>query len=185
MNETMNISSVQQAEEPIIDTNLLAKEQLECKELDHLRSMDDLRFVIRPVAEGNLWCEISTGFPRPYVLPKLRRMTFWNLHRLSHPGVKATRCLVTSCFIWPSMNADVNKWTRECLDCQRAKLQTHGHPPVGEIPMPERRFQHVHVDLVGQLPLSQGHTYLFTMIDRFSRWPVVVPVTDIATKTCA
>ncbi len=35
-----------------------------------------------------------------------------------------------------------------------------------KIPVPFRRFAHVHVDLVGPLPSSHGFTYLFTCIDR-------------------
>ena len=48
-----------------------------------------------------------------------------------------------------------------------------------------RRFDHVHVDLVGPLPASRGYTYLFTMVDRFTRWPEVVPISDISATTCA
>ena len=54
------------------------------------------------------------------------------------------------------------------------------------IPVPARRFSHVHVDLVGPLPPSaRGHTYLFTMVDRMTRWPEVVPLKDISAQTCA
>ena len=171
-------------ETQIIDMKLVAEAQRDCGELEKLKKMADLKFIVQPVEDGILWCEVSTGFPRPYIPEQFRRTVFQNLHRFSHPGVKATRRLVASKFIWPSMNTDVGKWTRDCLDCQRSKVQTHVRPAIGEIPMPERRFQHVHIDLVGPLPSSKGHTYLFTMIDRFSRWPEVFPLTDITTKSC-
>jgi hypothetical protein len=58
---------------------------------------------------------------------------------------------------------------RACLFCQRGKVHKHGHLQPAEIPVPHRRFAHIHVDLVGPLPPSQGHTYLFTIIDRTSR----------------
>ena len=40
--------------------------------------------------------------------------------------------------------------------------------------MPEWRFDHVNVDLVGPLSPSCGYTYLLTMVDRTPRWPEVV-----------
>ncbi len=49
---------------------------------------------------------------------------------------------------------------RACLSCQRAKVQRHVHLQPAAIPVPHRRFAHIHVDLVGPLPLSRGHQYL-------------------------
>ena len=38
----------------------------------------------------------------------------------------------------------------------------------------------VHVDLVGPLPESEGRTYLFTVVDRFSCFAVAIPLSDIS-----
>jgi hypothetical protein len=48
-------------------------------------------------------------------------------------------------------------------------------------PVPTRRFSHLHVDLVGPLPASKGFTYLFTIIDRTSRWPEAIPIAATTT----
>lgn len=48
---------------------------------------------------------------------------------------------------------------------------------------PESRFNHVHIDIVGPLPNCEGYIYCLTMIDRFSRWPEVVPLKNIETLT--
>ena len=43
--------------------------------------------------------------------------------------------------------------------------------PVLRIPVPGRRFSHIHLDLVGPLPSCQRFSYLLMMIDRTSWWP--------------
>ena len=68
---------------------------------------------------------------------------------------------------------------RACFYCQRGKVHKHVHLQPAEILVPHRRFTHIHVDLVGTLPPSRGHTYLFTIIDRTSRWPEAIPLSSI------
>jgi hypothetical protein len=54
------------------------------------------------------------------------------------------------------------------------------------IPVPERRFTHLHVDLVGPLPTSvEGFKYLFTIIDQSSRWVEAIPVKNMKAATIA
>ena len=57
-------------------------------------------------------------------------------------------------------------WARSCLQCQRSKKQNHVKTFVPAILVPPRRFSHVHIDIIGPLPSSQGCSYLLTMIDR-------------------
>ena len=51
--------------------------------------------------------------------------------------------------------------------------------------MPDHRFAALHVDLVGPLPPSEGHTYLMTVVDRFSRWVEAIPLVSITAEACA
>ena len=43
----------------------------------------------------------------------------------------------------------------------------------------------LHVDIVGPLPPSQRYTYLFTCIDRYTRWSEAVPMVDATAESCA
>ncbi len=57
---------------------------------------------------------------------------------------------------------------------------------VEPIPIPQRRFSHVHVDIVGPLPVAAcGATYLLTMVDRTTRWVEVAVLKDISAATCS
>ena len=48
-----------------------------------------------------------------------------------------------------------------------------------------RSFDQNNVDLVFPFPLSQGFSYLFTIVDRFTRWPEAILLVDVIALSCA
>ena len=159
--------------------------QSSCPSVKWMTNSPSLKVVSIPVQGQLLLCDVSTGPPRPLVPESLRYELFLALHQVSHPGIRGTRRVISSRFVWPSLSKDVSVWTRACLSCQKNKIHHHVHSPVLNIPVPARRFSHVHIDLVGPLPACKGYTYIFTMMDRTTRWPEAVPLTSTSAEACA
>ncbi len=97
-----------------------------------------------------------------------------------------TRCMVSAHFVWKSMGRDMAAMCRFCQQCKRGKIHKQPAAPLQAIPLPARKFSHVHMDLVGPLTASSGgHVYLLTIINRSTRWVEAVPLRNMEASTCA
>jgi hypothetical protein len=133
-----------------------------------------------------LLVEVSSGIMRPVVPASFRRRIFEALHGLAHAGIRATRRMIASRYLWPGLAKQVAEWCRDCQDCQRAKVTAQPAAAVQPIPVPTQRFSHLHLDIVGPLPCSkEGFAYLLTVIDRSTRWAEALPLTAVTAADCA
>ncbi|KFD64412.1 hypothetical protein M514_13470 [Trichuris suis] len=161
----------------------LAKAQSTDEELRHLRDSSTslhLQKVEVPNSAPSIWCDVSHGKIRPFLPAPLRRDVFNTLHSLSHPGIRATRRLSTEHYVWPSMNPVILE-----IGGGLATFANGPRAPPTTFEVPERRFDHVHLDITGPLPKCRGCSYLLTTVDRFTRWPEVVPVPNACAATTA
>ncbi len=168
-----------------LDYHRLALSQQSCAETQALLQSSSLIIAKFSVHGEDLWCDVSTGVVRPLVPKDCRHSFFLALHSIAHPGIRATRCLVSACFVWPRLSADVARWCKDCQECARGKVHKHVHAPLQSFPAPSRKFGHLHLDLVGPLPASKdGHTHLLTVMDRATRWPEVFPLKSTTVSAC-
>jgi len=109
-------------------------------------------------AGTTLPCDVSTGRPRPIIPTGWLQLVSNAIHGLARPAKKASQWLVAAKFVWHWLKKDVRDWAEVCVVCQQGKMHHHVKAPLAYFPVPERRFNHIHVDLVGRAtPLPGLH----------------------------
>ncbi|TNN11539.1 Retrovirus-related Pol polyprotein, partial [Schistosoma japonicum] len=98
----------------VIRIDLVELARLQSEDIDFQHELDTttLQLQTKTIGEGTA----RLVYPRSY-----RSVIFDTLHNLSHPGVRATRKLITERFCWPKMNKDTKEWARTCMACQKNK----------------------------------------------------------------
>ena len=98
-------------------------------------------------------------------------------HNPFHEGYQKTLHRLSSEFFWPGIKNDVRDFVRNCPTCQHAK--TESLHPVGllqPLPIPEHVWTDISMDFVEGLPLSRGKSVLLVVVDRFSKYVHLVPL---------
>jgi hypothetical protein len=85
-------------------------------------------------------------------------------------GVKKTLARLQESFYWPNMLKVVTEFVRECISCQQTKYVTQR--PGGllqPLPLPNRIWEDLSMDFVSGLPMSEGQSVIFVVVDRLSK----------------
>ena len=160
--------------------------QEDCVEINKIRSGDRPKFTKFEDAEidgTSLLCEVSSFKPRPYVPPELRSQVMTGLH-FDHLGIKSTTKRVAEDFYWPSLKGDVENFVKNCNTCSKVKANKK-QANTGKFEVPDKRFSHVLVDIVGPLPESYGYKYLLTAICRTTRFLHAWPLKEASSSEAA
>ena len=102
-----------------------------------------------------------------------------DLPSAGHPGRWKTYELVSRNYWWPSMSVFVKKYVTGCDICQRMKnrpQQPYG--PLQPNRVPEGPWEVMTVNLITQLPESDGYDAICVVVDRLTKRAHFYPITN-------
>jgi hypothetical protein len=105
-----------------VDYAVMAAAQGSCPEVQTVAASQALQVRRLWIHGADVLCDVSTGVARPLVPAAFRSAVFAAIHGLAHPGIRATRRLVSSRFVWRGCAADVAGLCCDCQTCQRGKV---------------------------------------------------------------
>jgi hypothetical protein len=88
-----------------------------------------------------------------------------------HAGYDKTIHRARKDFFWTGMKSDVKRFIRECDICQRVKAENVS--PAGllqPLPIPDRPWLSISMDFIEGLPLSQGYSIIWVVVDRLTKY---------------
>ena len=124
------------------------------------------------------------------VLPvQCRKMVIELAHSIplaGHLGKHKTADRVLQRFYWPTFRKDVADYCRRCEVCQKTSQAKTFRAPLVLLPIVDKPFQKVAMDIVGPLPRSSsGNKYVLVLCDYGTRYPEAVPMRAVDAESVA
>ena len=95
-----------------------------------------------------------------------------------HPGRYKTQELITRNYWWPYIQSDVRWYVKGCQPCQQAKMRKGKiHALLQPNTIPEQPWEHITIDFITRLPISQGYNAIMVVVDWFTKYVIVIPTT--------
>jgi transposase InsO family protein len=142
------------------------------------------------IADGILKVTTTSGPDATYIPEgrfekgvSLREYILSTVHdRLGHFSAAKCYRYAIAFFWWPQMRSDFTLYIRSCDKCQKNKEPTTlpGGDPL-TLPIPTEAYQSLAVDFAGPFPKSMNFESIFVIMDRFTSYTHLVPVTTNCT----
>lgn len=112
-----------------------------------------------------IWIPLDSGFI-PLILHEYHSSPVGG-----HAGIHRTIARIVAMFYWPSMRKDIKAFVQSCLTCQIMKPSNQA--PQGllqPLPTPEKIWSDIAMDFITSLPISNGKTTIWVVVDRLSKY---------------
>ena len=125
---------------------------------------------------------------------ELRRRIIETTHdppAAGHPGIAKTYELLRRSWFWPNVHEDVARYVRNCGTCRRAKApRDKYHGLLKPLEPPHRRWTHVTMDFIVDLPLSKTidgakARNILVVVDRLTKMRHLIPCDSMTAKQTA
>ncbi|GMF40127.1 unnamed protein product [Phytophthora fragariaefolia] len=106
---------------------------------------------------------------------------------VAHPGVERTMVAMHQYFWWPGMREHIAQYISTGEACVRNKSGPRRRKGLLQhLPVPDHCWQHVTMDFVTALPISDGFDAIYVVVRRLSNRPCYIPTTNgVDAKTTA
>lgn len=103
---------------------------------------------------------------------------------VAHGGIGKTIHRIREYFYWPHLNVQVREFINRCVTCKESNPANMVlKPPMGKEPNVCRPFQRIYIDFLGPYVRSKrGNGFIFIILDYFSKYVILKPMTKANTK---
>lgn len=127
--------------------------------------------------KGLWWRRDKLAIPAAFDLRTTLMREAHDANYSGHLGFKKTLDLLQRHYWWPGMRKDIQNYVQTCESCQRNKSSNHAPAgPLQPLPVPDRRWASVSMDLITDLPVTpRGYDSVLVIMDRLSKMAHFVP----------
>jgi len=94
------------------DFAAIAAAQRTCGDTQEVISKSFLKIKFFPMTGKDLACDVSQVTARPVVPVSFRQQVFSSIHNIAHPGIRASKRLISARFVWRKMGSQIAEMCR-------------------------------------------------------------------------
>lgn len=124
---------------------------------------------------------------RQWYVPKFSRLGLLRIFHdeQCHVGYEKTLASIYKYFWFPGIRRFVRKYVDHCLRCKTTKvLPKVPRGYLTQVQKPSTPFETIHVDYLGPLYESEGNSFVFVMVDGYSKYCLLYALPNTTAEAC-